>query len=124
VYGYQGSEIHVLMIDELTHFTEFMYRYLRGRVRLGALNVPDHLKGRFPRVLCSSNPGNLGHNWVKKTFITPAEPFQIVKQPKSEGGLLRQYIPARLDDNPTLVENDPDYISRLEGLGNEALVKA
>src|SRR5690606_22286901 len=49
VYGYQGPEIHVLMIDELTHFTEFMYRYLRGRVRLGGLKVPEHLKGMFPR---------------------------------------------------------------------------
>lgn len=124
VYGYQGPEIHVLMIDELTHFTEFMYRYLRGRVRLGGLVIPEEMKGMFPRVLCSSNPGNLGHNWVKKTFITPAEPYQIVKQSKSEGGLLRQYIPARLDDNPTLAETDPDYIDRLEGLGNEALVKA
>ncbi len=34
VFQYQGAEMHVLMIDELTHFSEFIYRYLRGRVRL------------------------------------------------------------------------------------------
>lgn len=124
VYDYQGAEIHVLLMDELTHFTEAMYRYLRGRVRLGGLIVPDEFKGMFPRILCGSNPGGLGHNFVKKTFITPAEPFQIVQQPASEGGFLRQYIPAKLDDNPTMAENDPNYIDRLEGLGNEALVKA
>lgn len=124
VYDYQGAEIHVLLIDEGTHFTEFMYRYLRGRVRIGGLVVPDHLKGRFPRILVGSNPGGVGHNWVKKTWITPAEPMAIVQQPPSEGGFLRQFIPARLDDNPTMAENDPDYIDRLEGLGNPALVKA
>lgn len=124
VYDYQGAEIHVLLMDELTHFTEFMYRYLRGRVRIGGLIVPEELQGMFPRILAGSNPGGIGHNFVKKTFITPAEPFQIVQQPPSEGGFLRQYIPAKLDDNPTMAENDPDYINRLEGLGNDALVKA
>lgn len=124
VYDYQGAEMHVLLLDELTHFTEFMYRYLRGRVRIGGLPIPPHMKGRFPRVLAGSNPGGIGHNFVKKTFITPAQPFAIVQQPASEGGFLRQYIPARLDDNPTMADNDPDYINRLEGLGNESLVKA
>lgn len=124
VYDYQGAEIHVLLMDELTHFTESMYRYLRGRVRLGGLVVPEHLRHCFPRILAGSNPGGIGHNFVKKTFITPAEPLQLVRQPKSEGGLLRQYIPAKLSDNPTMMVNDPDYIDRLEGLGNPALVKA
>ena len=30
IYKYQGAEIHVLLIDELTHFTESMYRFLRS----------------------------------------------------------------------------------------------
>lgn len=124
IYDYQGAEIHVLMMDELTHFTENMYRYLRGRLRLGGLIVPDYLKDCFPRILNGSNPGGIGHNFVKKTFITPAEPLQLVRQSPSEGGLLRQYIPAKLDDNPTMALNDPMYIHRLEGLGNAALVKA
>lgn len=124
VYGYQGAEIHVLMPDELTHFTDFMYRYLRGRVRLGGLVVPEKYKSTFPRILSGTNPGGVGHNWVKGTFVTPAPPMEIVQQSKSEGGLKRQYIPAKLSDNPTLLINDPDYIDRLEGLGNEALIKA
>ena len=37
----QGAEVHVLMIDELTHFTESIYRYFRGRCRLGALQIPE-----------------------------------------------------------------------------------
>ena len=38
--------------------------------------------------------------------------------------MLRQYIPAKLNDNPTLLENDPDYADRLAGLGSEMLVAA
>lgn len=124
VTKYQGAEIHVLMIDELTHFTDKIYRYLRGRCRLGGLKIPAKFLGRFPRIIAGSNPGGVGHNWVKAAFIDGAKPMQIAQQPKQEGGMLRQYIPARLDDNPTMQESDPDYADRLEGLGNPALVRA
>jgi hypothetical protein len=124
VHKYQGAEIHVLMMDELTHFTPSIYRYLRGRVRLGGLSLPDDLRPRFPRVLCGSNPGGIGHNWVKAGFVDMSPPFVIADMPKSEGGLRRQFIPALLEDNPTLAANDPDYASRLSGLGNDALVRA
>jgi hypothetical protein len=124
VTKYQGAEIHVLMIDELTHFTETMYRYLRGRVRLGGLKVPAEWRGKFPRIVCGSNPGGVGHNWVRATFVDAAPPREIVHTGKTEGGMRRQYIPARLDDNPTLRETDPDYIDRLEGLGRPDLIRA
>lgn len=112
------------MIDELTHFTEKIYRYLRGRCRIGGLKLKQKYLGLFPRIVAGSNPGGVGHNWVKATFIDVAAPMQIVPQPKGEGGMKRQYIPAKLADNPTLAKNDPDYGDRLEGLGNPALVKA
>lgn len=124
VIKYQGPEIHVLMMDELTHFTDKIYRFLRGRVRLGGLQIPEKYKGVFPRVLCASNPGGIGHNWVKATFVDFAPPMEIQKAPKDEGGLMRQFIPSLLEDNPTLMENDPDYEDRLEGLGNKELVRA
>jgi hypothetical protein len=44
--------------------------------------------------------------------------------PAREGGMRRQYIPARLEDNPSLAEDDPDYALRLEGLGARSLVQA
>lgn len=124
MYKYQGAEIHVLLMDELTLFTEPIYKFLRGRVRLGGLKVPPKYKRKLPLILCGSNPGNIGHAWVKKTFVDFAPPMEIVRTAAAEGGMLRQYIPAKLADNPTLTENDPDYESRLEGLGNPALVAA
>lgn len=121
---YQGPEIHVLLVDELTHFSESIYRYLRGRVRLGGLKVPEEYRARLPLILCGANPGGVGHNWVKKTFIDAAKALDVWRTDKSDGGMLRQYVPARMSDNPTLLENDPDYADRLAGLGDAALVKA
>lgn len=128
---YLGAEIHVLLMDELTTFTEKEYRFLRARVRLGGLPIPDQeliagvdLKTKLPLILCGSNPGSVGHVWVKRTFVDYAAPLEVTRTRKQDGGMLRAYIPARLDDNPTLVNNDPDYLERLEGLGDPALIKA
>lgn len=121
---YQGAEIHVLLMDELTHFHENEYRFLRGRVRIGGLTVPQEFKGKVPMVLSGSNPGGVGHSWVKRAFVDNAKPMECVQMGKMDGGMLRQFIPALMSDNPTLLENDPDYIDRLEGLGDPALVKA
>ena len=123
-FKYQGAEIHVLLVDELTHFTEKVYRFLRGRVRAIGLEVPDKYKDIIPRIMCGSNPGNIGHNWVKAAFIDSAEPLALRHMGDFEGGMLRQYIPARLDDNPSMTDDDPLYRQRLRGLGSHALVKA
>lgn len=121
VIKYQGAEIHALLIDELTHFSEKIYRFLRGRCRLGGFKVPEKWAGQFPRIIAGANPGGIGHHWVKASWIDGAVPMALRRMSKTEGGMLRQYIPARLQDNPTM---DEDYADRLAGLGNEALVRA
>jgi hypothetical protein len=126
VYKYQGAEIHVLLIDELTHFTEDMYRFLRNRLRMVGLSdqVPDRWKGMFPRILAGANPGNIGHLFVKRTFVDGTDTYEARRMPDEEGGMLRQFIPALLEDNPSMASDDPLYEARLRGLGSEALVKA
>lgn len=125
-FKYQGAEIHVLCIDELTHFTEVIYRFLRSRVRaIGLPEIPADMVGMFPRILCGSNPGGLGHSWVKKTFIECGHPEgEAWRTSDEEGGMLRQYIPARLDDNPSMATDDPTYRARLRGMGSPQLVRA
>jgi hypothetical protein len=127
VRQYHGASIHVLLIDELTHFTETIYRFLRHRVRVAeGLEIPEWAEGHFPRILCGSNPGSVGHQWVKAMWVNedPRGSMKIWRAPKEDGGMLRQYIPAKLDDNPALARADPDYIDRLSGLGDPALVQA
>ena len=123
VLKYQGVEINLLLIDELTHFSEYIYKFLRSRVRLGGLVIPKNLKQSLPKIICSSNPGGVGHEFVKSYFIENKEPMKLYKMPKEEGGMLRQFIPAKLSDNPTMTENDPLYAEKLLGLGG-ALAKA
>lgn len=128
VMKYQGAEIGVLMIDELTHFTEYQYRFLRGRCRLPKQTKADPVVMKmipnltFPKIICGSNPGGPGHNWVKSMFIDPQPAGEIWRTPAAEGGMLRQFIPAKLSDNPSL--NQEEYANRLKGLGKDWLVKA
>lgn len=124
VEKYRGAEIHVLIMDELTHFSEYQYRFLRSRVRLAGLTVPEKYKPKLPRIEAASNPGSIGHAWVKRTFISPKPPVEIWRTSPDEGGMLRQFIPAKLADNPYLTQDDPNYADRLRGLGADSLVRA
>lgn len=123
VYSYQGTEIHVLVFDEATHFSEAAYRYLRGRCRMVGIKVPPGTPWTFPRVLLCTNPGGTGHHWVKRGWIDHG-PFVVHRASKAEGGMRRCFIPAKMADNPALMEADPDYVDRLEGLGDPDLVRA
>jgi len=124
VEKYRGAEIHVLIPDELTHFSEYQYRFLRSRVRIAGLKVPKKYANRLPRIEAASNPGSIGHAWVKRTFINPKPPIEKWKTSPEEGGMVRQFIPARLVDNPYLTRDDPQYADRLRGLGADNLVRA
>jgi len=86
MYKYLGAEIHVLLIDELTMFSETIYKFLRGRCRLGSLEVPKELRDNLPLILCGTNPGNAGHNWVKFSWVDMSKPMKIKRMDQSEGG--------------------------------------
>lgn len=122
---YLSADIHVLLPDELTQFTDGIYRFLRSRVRMPEdmkKTLPAQYRDKLPCIVAASNPGGIGHQFVKSTWIDSQPALKVWKTPDSEGGFLRQYIPARLSDNPSL--NYDTYKSTLSGLGNEALVKA
>lgn len=123
IYSYQGTEIHVLAFDEATHFSDTEYRYLRGRCRVVGMNIPQECRWRFPRIILCTNPGGQGHHWCKAGWIDHG-PYVVHRAARSDGGMTRCYIPARMDDNPALLEADPDYVERLEGLGDPMLVRA
>lgn len=123
-YNYLGAEIHVLLIDELSQFTPVIYRFLRTRVRMIGISVPPSVVGKFPRIVCGSNPGGPCHNYMKAGWVDCAPAFSVFQAPEDEGGMSRQFIPARIADNPALVREDPAYAGRIKGLGDPALVKA
>jgi hypothetical protein len=115
VFKYQGAEIDLLGLDELTTFTEFIYDYLRARVR-PTLDVPAEFRWRIPGVVAGSNPGGIGHAWVKKRWIDYCQPMVPIQAPSREGGMVRAYVPGLLADNKILLDRDPTYKDRLNGL--------
>ena len=105
VYQYQSAEYDCVRFDELTHFTEAQYVYLISRVR-GANKFPKQIKS-------STNPGGIGHSWVKARFVDPAPSGTAFI---GSDGMKRIFIPSLLDDNRFLTASDPGYKSRLLAL--------
>lgn len=106
-YDYQGKEYQLVGFDELTQFTESQYIYLHSRSR-------SAVDGLRPRVRATTNPGGIGHMWVKQRFIDIAKAGETHIDPNT--GLSRCFIPASVYDNPILMAADPAYIARLESL--------
>ena len=125
-------------MDELTHFTAYQYKTLRSCVRLGLkvdykkaqelltfydsdgsiIGKAEH--GFFPRILCASNPGNIGHQWVKGSWIDNIPPNTVVQMPDTEGGMKRIFVEAKIEDNYHLLQSDPSYKAKLIGVGGDA----
>jgi len=61
----------------------------------------------------ASNPGGVGHLWVKEMFIDRGAPDTVWQD---ASGLTYAFIPAKAEDNPHLMKNDPLYIKRLQRL--------
>lgn len=112
---YQGHQYTRLYIEEIGNFpNESPIRKLLSTLR-SAAGVPCQLKA-------TANPGGAGHSWVKMRYIDPAAartPFSI-----DGGKTYRVYIPAKLTDNPHLMENDPNYIEMIKQAGSAELVRA
>lgn len=105
-YDYQGKEYHYIGFDELTQFTYTQYMYIAfSRARSTDPSLPV-------RIRATTNPGGIGHHWVKERFIDRLEPEKPYIDP--ETGTSRLFVPATIEDNPTLYENDPAYVRRLE----------
>ena len=105
---YQGHEYQRILIEELTQIpSEESYLKLISSCR-------STIDGLSPRVFCTANPGGKGHQWVKQRVIDGHKPKVAFKGDKETR--YRMYIPATIDNNPTLVNSDPEYVNFLESL--------
>jgi len=111
VKKYDTAEYQYIAFDELTSFTEFQYKFLAfSRCRS---TIPG-----VPALVCSaSNPGNIGHRWVRERFVEACpQGGKIIAEKIQDKFIKRIFIQAFLSDNPKLAENDPEYQVRLEML--------
>lgn len=107
VHKYDSAQWNYVAFDELTSFSEWQYIYLTfERIRR------DKRSPHLPAICRSaSNPGNIGHAWVRKRFIDPCK--KGMKIIEGRGGNKRIFIPATLEDNPHI---DPEYSRSLDAL--------
>lgn len=140
-YNWQGSQIPLLMFDELTHFTESQFFYLFSRNRSTC--------GVKPYIRATCNPD--GESWVAKFIDWWIDP-ETGYADESKCGKLRYFvrennelywantpqelyesfnlytthekmkvksvafISAKLTDNAALMEHDPGYIGALQAM--------
>lgn len=82
-FRYASAEFQYIAFDELTQFPEQWYRFLFSRLRRRrGVDVPLRMRA-------ATNPGGIGHEWVRRRFIEP-------------GDERRPFISALLVDNPSL----------------------
>jgi len=106
-YNYHGSEFQKIAIDESSKFSETQYLYLFSRVRTTDPEI-------HCQILSATNPGGVGHNFIRDRFQPGERDGKTYYDKKT--GLSRVFIPATVEDNPTLFDNDPEYVKRLEAL--------
>lgn len=113
--NYQGKRYDLIIFDELTHFTWDEYSYMFSRNRPSGPGTRVYMRA-------ATNPGGVGHGWVKERFITPAPPLTPITeqlQIKGPNGKLikmqrnRIFVPSRVFDNAELLKNNPEYLASL-----------
>ena len=112
---YRGHEYHKILIEELTQIpSEDDYENLISACRS---TIPD----LRPQVFSTTNPGGVGHVWVKQRFVDCAEMKTFIPNPDDppEKHLSRIFIPSTMDDNPVLMQNDPQYVASIENIKDE-----
>lgn len=116
-YNYQGKEFQFIGLDEAGQFLPKQILYLFSRNRSTDPTIPKRMR-------YASNPGGPAHQFLKDRFRISNFPtggvtfweeveVDIGLTKKISERISRVFIPAKLMDNPTLLDNDPTYVARL-----------
>jgi hypothetical protein len=107
VYQYQGAEFLFIGIDELTLFTLGQWQFLTSRNR-------TPIPAAFACMAGATNPGNIGHAWVKSLWIDRV-PAPGMEHSEEYDPADYDFIPARVWDNP-IYASDENYLKTLRAL--------
>jgi hypothetical protein len=117
IYRYQGAEMPIIAVDELTQFPQAWIEYLLTRNRTSNPDWPVMF-------IAGTNPGGIGHGWVKSRFIDPMPPETVYKQSlEDDHTVSRVFIPAKVDDHPIEKFRD-DYKRKLSAISDQQLRRA
>ena len=120
IQKFKTFEFDMVLFDELTTFTQYMYTFMFSRNRTKSADLP-------PIMRSGSNPDGEGSLWVFERFVSGKVPFKIdeftdkIITPKGEElsvSLTRQFIPATIWDNPNAPDQEK-YIAGILQMGPE-----
>jgi len=99
-FNWLAYEFQRIGFDELTEFTEIMYKFLFNRLRM---TTEMERAGMTLGMMGASNPGNLGHEWVRARFILKelwpdGQPYY--EEDSDQWLEPPLFVPARVEDNP------------------------
>lgn len=124
---YQGHEYQRMVVEELTQIPSVdSYEKLISSCR-------STVDGIDAQIFCTTNPGGIGHDWVKKRWniadktswgksmigMSAVNPItnELIERK-------RIFIHAKIEDNPKLMQADPGYLAMLESISDENLKKS
>lgn len=112
---YLSAEYDLILFEELTEFSELQFKMIRSRCRT---TRRKRARGIRPHVVAATNPGQIGHEWVKTYFVQATNYGRDVAQLEIKAlgqtkTITVGFVPAKVSDNPHI---DPDYIFNLAGL--------
>lgn len=104
IMAFKTFEYDMVLFDELTSFTEKMYKFMFSRNRSKSIDLP-------PLMRAGSNPDDIGAQWVHARFVENREPYRVydrvIELPTGESITTTvQFIPAKVWDNPKLPHRD------------------
>lgn len=102
VEKYRGLEYDWICIEELTQWNFDWWRKIMTALRTKNIRIRPFFFG-------STNPGGVGHGWVKRLWIKRE---YIENENPEDYGMTR----CGIYDNPILMELDPDYLPSLLSL--------
>lgn len=110
-YQYQSRAYDCIVFDELTEFPEASYTFLFSRLRrLAGSKVPSRMRA-------GTNPGGVGHEWVKARFGLDEDGQQT-----QQAALDVAFVQALLDDNPYIDKDEyRKKLARLDPLTRQQL---
>lgn len=97
---YKSAEFAAILVEELTEFPESVFEFLRSRLRWPGIEDT--------KFVGATNPGGVGHLWVKRLWITRSFPEEL--KPRASEFV---YVRALAKDNP---HNSAKYLSELDSL--------
>lgn len=102
VEKYRGLEYDWICIEELTQWKFDWWKKIMTSLRTAKEGVRPFFFG-------STNPGGIGHGWVKRLWINR----NFEAEENSEDYAI---VRATIYDNPALMRNDPEYVKLLMSL--------